>query len=154
MNQVNSPPRSIRRYLRFSLRAFLLVVALVGAAFGWLAMRVQHVRRERAAIAAIGECKVFYDYQRTGFDLSSDQGIKSLNGANSDFAGWFFESSVYNRKATPPGPAWLRKWLGDDILANFAYVEIAGEWRPPPMALRRRSRDELGGRPLRTKSVV
>jgi hypothetical protein len=130
MNQVNSPPRSIRRYLRFSLRAFLLVVALVGAAFGWLAMRIQHVRRERAAIAAIGNCQVLYDYELRTLDHLSDEDAKLFNQADNPFLFNIFEANVYDSRETPPGPSWLRKWLGDDILANVAFIDASGPWRP------------------------
>ena len=63
----------------------------------------------------MGGCRVFYDYQRCGMDNSSDDG---------------FGSNLYDDMATAPGPAWLRKWLGDDILANVVNVNITGKWRP------------------------
>ena len=39
-----------RRWLRFSLRALLVLMTLAGAALGWLGLQIETARREQAAI--------------------------------------------------------------------------------------------------------
>lgn len=46
-------PKPKRTWCQFRLRTLFLLVAVVAAACGWLAWRIEHKRRERAAVAAI-----------------------------------------------------------------------------------------------------
>jgi Leucine-rich repeat (LRR) protein len=126
MSQIPTRPRSIRCYLRFSLRAFLIVAALLSTGLGWVAMRVGVVRRERAAVAAFDRCQVYYDYQRRSAYSAAELDFETLNQPD------YFEWGYYDEDAIPPGPEWLRQWLGDDILASVTYIQIPGQYRPVP----------------------
>jgi hypothetical protein len=89
-----------KRYgFRYSLRTLLVFVTIASAGLGWLGVKVRAKQREREAVKPIHElgCVVGYDYH---FDLD-DRTINS---------------------PTPPGPAWLRKLLGDDVFANVAVM--------------------------------
>ncbi|MGA2031646.1 MAG: leucine-rich repeat domain-containing protein [Thermoguttaceae bacterium] len=87
-------PKLKRRWLQYSLRSLLLFVLLWAIACNWFATRMQQVRKQRDAVKVFRQFPggVTYDYQYSG------------------------------QKKAPPGPAWLRKWLGDDWFANVEVV--------------------------------
>jgi hypothetical protein len=88
-----------RRWFHYSLRTLLLFVAIASAGFGWLGMKVRAKQREREAVKAIDNSAGYFAY---GYQLDAGR----------------------NRVApVPPGPAWLRKLVGDDF---FADVEVIG----------------------------
>ena len=74
----------------------------VAIPFTWLETEMKQARKQRAAVDWIEKAggSVFYDYQP---DPSGD--IPA---------------------AKPPGPAWLRKLLGDDYFADVTSVESCG----------------------------
>jgi hypothetical protein len=78
------------RWFQFSLRTLLVFVTLVALACSWLAVKMKQEKRQREAVAAIQKLggHVEYDWQRdaNGNPLPDPQ---------------------------PPGPAWLRRVLGD-----------------------------------------
>jgi len=81
------------RWFRFSLRTLLL---LITALCVWLGIQVNAARRQREAVAAILKAggEVWFDYHST-----PDPAVPG---------------STFNRNASPPGPAWLRRILGED----------------------------------------
>src|SRR5262245_47882876 len=94
----------MKRWLRFSLRTMLLLITVLCI---WLGFQVNAARRQREAVAAILDAggTVYYDYQvisrgvglpRYGFDLSR----------------------------TPPGPEWLRKYIGGDYFCTAIVVDL------------------------------
>lgn len=87
-----------RRPFQFRLGTLLLAVTLLGVCLG---IRINPVRRERAAASAIAGVsgRVYYDYQ---FDADGH----------------------VNARAEPPGPAWLRRWLGDDFFSRIVLVDL------------------------------
>ena len=91
------------RWLRFSLRTLLV---LVTALCIWLGIQVNAARRQREAVAAIQKAggTVYYDYQIV-FETSVQWPIKSFNDS-----------------IPPPGPAWLRRQIGDDYFRTVAAV--------------------------------
>lgn len=96
-----------RRWSRFSFRTLLVVLALLSAALGWLALKVRQAERQRKAVTAIRKAGgyVLYDYECWN-------GIPILDGK-------------------PPPPAWLREVLGEDffsdvVQARFGYVSNIG----------------------------
>ncbi len=85
-----SRPR--RRWLQFSLRTLLLLVVPLAALCGWFASKMNAVRRERRAVAAI---------RAMGGHVTYD---------------WKYSHTE------PPGPKWIRYLLGDDFFAGVARV--------------------------------
>lgn len=83
-----------RRVLQFSLRTFLAV--LTGVCI-WLGLKVEKVRTQRQVVRLVksynGETAFDYDYPPSGAASRS-----------------------------PPGPVWLRLFLGDDYFADLVYV--------------------------------
>jgi Leucine rich repeat len=91
-----------RRSLRYSLRTLLVFLTIACAGFGWLGMKVRAKQRESEAVKAITTQRVAfvqYDYQLD--------------------ANWRPISS-----ATPPGPDWLRKRLGDECFAEVVMARF------------------------------
>jgi hypothetical protein len=97
---VAKPAARKLRWYQFSLRSLLVAVTLFGIACSWFAVKMGQANRQKKAVEVLLKSggNVFYDYQ---YDASG-----SLTKAF--FAG----------KATPPGPTWLRQWLGDDFFTN------------------------------------
>jgi internalin A len=99
----NPKPRS--RWFQYSLRTLMVFVTLSAVACSWFAVKMQQVKRQKEAVAAFRDneyvTNVSYDYEFDDFGNS----ISS---------------------AEPPGPAWLRRILGDDFFVNVFSVEIWG----------------------------
>jgi hypothetical protein len=87
----------MRRFFQFGLRGLIVAVALVSIAVGWLAVRLREADRQRSAIAAI---------------VSSGGTVEYAHENQVD------ESGNWIPAARPPGPAWLRRLLGDDFFAR------------------------------------
>jgi len=94
-------PRPKRHWFQYSLRTLLLLMLLASIGMSWLAVKMQQARRQREAVEAIQKLggQVWYDYE-------VQQSGNPLPGAG------------------PPGPAWLRNLLGEDILARVVYVSF------------------------------
>ena len=95
-----------RRYLTFSLRTlFVLTTALAV----WLGVVVNRAREQREAVKAIEQCggHVTYDWQF--HDLKNWPHLPVLR---------------------PPGPAWLRRLIGDDFFQNVVEIEYSPHFPP------------------------
>jgi Leucine-rich repeat (LRR) protein len=90
-----------RRPFRFSLRTLLVLVTIASVGLGWLGLKVRQAQREREVVEAIKKLNgiAWYDYQFDSDDSLTDS-------------------------PTPPGPAWLRKLVGDNFFANVAYCRF------------------------------
>ncbi len=90
------------RWFQYSLRTLLLVMLLASIGMSWVAVRMQRARKQKAAVEAIKKLGgfVFYDYE--------------------------FDQSGILQDRTPPGPAWLGDFLGEDFLAAILAVRLAG----------------------------
>jgi Leucine-rich repeat (LRR) protein len=102
MVTANAEPR---RRIQFSLKALLLLVALVAVPCGWFKWKWDAKQRERAAI----------------------EEIETMGGQIS------FNWQATEEKDNPPGPKWLRKVLGEDFFAHVTEVlidsdDITDEW--------------------------
>ena len=100
-----APPPKLRWY-QYRLRSLLLLMLLVSLGMSWLAVKMKAAREQKAAVKAITKLcgAVGYDYQKDWSDTTSQ----------------------------PPGPAWLRNWLGEDLFVNVRTVELAGaDFRQP-----------------------
>ena len=91
--------RRKRRWFQFSLRTLLVVVLLAGCGMGWLSMKAETGRRQKAAVEAIVESGgvVTYDYEQDS-------------------------SGNWVRNAAPPGPKWLQSLLGVDCFQSVHTV--------------------------------
>lgn len=96
------PSRRFHRWRQFSLRTLLLVSFLVALACSWFAARMKVAERQRAAVHAIqeGGGHVAYDYEYDGMGYAT-------------------------KGAKPPGPVWLRDWLGIDFFADVVIVNCS-----------------------------
>jgi Leucine rich repeat len=96
------PPKRKRRWFQFSLRTLMIFTAVIAIACGWVARKTEQKRREREALRALaalnpGHLVFFYDYQCPPGDVFAE----------------------------PPGPAWLRKLLGDDFFGSVDGISIS-----------------------------
>ena len=87
-------PIKPRRWFRFSLRMLLVVITVLCV---WLGFTVNAARRQKAALTAI---------QCVGGQFAFDYQHLTPRGR--------IDEAAFDPKATAPGPAWLREWIGDD----------------------------------------
>ena len=89
-----------RLRFQFSILSLLVLMLAVATAFSWLAVEREQARKQRATVDWIVKAGGggSYDYQRGPIPA-----------------------------AEPPGPAWLRKFLGDDYFADVTQVGLTGQ---------------------------
>ncbi len=106
-----APPR--RRRLRWSVRALMLLVLVVGLPIGWKARRASLQRRAVAEVRRVGGF-VEYDWQ-----------------APSPVTG-----GAWVQKIEPDTPAWARRALGDEYFQEVVRVDLPGNRpiQPPGVA--------------------
>ena len=88
-----------RRWYQYSLRTLLVFVTLFALACSWLAVKLQQAKRQREAVEAIRMLggRVAYDYELDAYgDIIPGE---------------------------PPGPAWLRQILGDDLFCTVVFAK-------------------------------
>ena len=109
MSATTETPR--RRRFAISLRALMLLVLAVGGLIGWRANRAQ---TQRKAVEVIRAAKgaVTYDFQV--FPRNTPRATISA--------------------AKPPGPAWLRRPIGDEYFQEVASVTLDGPVTAETMA--------------------
>ena len=96
-----------RRWFRFSLRTFVLLVALVGAWLGWQARIVQH---RKAVFAQLVEAQVSYVIERqshNGIERECDWHSGAIVGASP--------------QDESRGPSWTRRLLGDFTVSQLGF---------------------------------
>jgi hypothetical protein len=100
-----NPPAARRRWLRFRLRSLFVLLTVAGVWLGW---QVTRARNQKSAVAAILQAggKVRYDYQ-----IAAEKRI--LAGL------------APPAPTDPPGPAWLRKAMGDDFFMSVEEVDFS-----------------------------
>lgn len=89
-----------RRWYQFTLGTLLVFMLLAAATMSWFAVKLNQARGQKEVVEAILKMggSVVYDNQMEASD----------------------------KRAEPPGPAWLREWLGVDFLATVGYVSFEG----------------------------
>jgi len=87
------------RWYQYSLRSLLIFMLVSGFFFAWLGEKVYKAREQRAAVAWVEEKGggVFYVYE---FDAEGN----------------------LNMNAQPPGPEWLREWIGIEYFCDVYEV--------------------------------
>ena len=95
-----------RSRFQYSIRSLLVLTLVVATACSWLAVEEQQARKQREVVEEIWNAggSVWFDYQ-----LEPD----GVEIPDMDLA-------------EPPGPAWLRNVLGDDMFVNVLMVNL---WR-------------------------
>lgn len=127
-----------RRWLpRFSLRTFLVLIALFGVVLGCLGRFWRGVQHQRGVVAKLESAggSIAYDYH-LGFrddleELEREALLVSHTTNDEGFEERTFvtESGEITEVETPPGPKFLRDWLGNDI---FSDVEMVSFWLEDP----------------------
>jgi internalin A len=100
-------PKPRRRRLAVSVRTLMLLVLLACAALGWRVNRAHTQRRAVARIKAAGG-SVKYDYE-VGGDYPPKWAVRTKG------------------EPVPWGPAWLRKWIGDEYFQEVTKVDLGGD---------------------------
>ena len=103
MNESQPKPRyRLRRFFRFSLRTFLILVALIGVGLG---VHLHRAKTQQAAVEAIRDYGgwVRYDYQ---------------------FPTAEFDHTDFDPEATSPVPRWLLDAVGIDFFHSVVQVNL------------------------------
>ena len=94
----------LRKRLRLSLGAMMIIILGIGGVLGWVAHRA-HVQRD--AVAAITTLR--------------------RNTRGSVYYDWQFAAAQGDKNARPRGPKWLRDALGPDVFDTVVIVTIEGD---------------------------
>ena len=95
-----------RNWLRLSLRSLLVLFTLLAVWFAIVANRAREQRRIVSALSQWPEAMILYDYE---WDLSAGGEIPKPRPLG-----------------PPPGPAWLRNWLGDEYFVSAIGLFLTG----------------------------
>ncbi len=89
---------------QFSILSLLVLMIAVALPFSWLATEMKAAKRQREVVGEVWRAggSASYDYE-------------------------FDPSGQMRPDGKPPGPAWLRKPLGDDHFADVTYVILNGQ---------------------------
>ena len=99
-----TPPKPKRRWFQFSLRALLLFVLACSIPCAWLGVKVREAKRRQHVANRLRDAGWWIRY---------------------DFEPKLFTGPL-GTNSTPPGPDWLREFLGTDFFGNV--VEAAPSW--------------------------
>ncbi len=105
-----------RRWMQFSLRGFLVVLTIGCLWLGWQVNRAREQREAVQAIEALGGV-VVYDWQPKL--TTQSKGEWSVHQGR-----WKF--TLADGNATPDGPAWLRRIVGEDLFQDVSGVVFIG----------------------------
>lgn len=129
--QPQAPPRRrLRGLFRFSLRALLVIMTIACIWIGMIAHRAQQQRRAVEAITRDGGW-LLYDYQV----WPEGQGPTLVPGRS-------YGDSLGGRpqrlrlEAEPPGPKWLRLWIGDHYFVTPITLKNRGSGKSSENSLR------------------
>jgi hypothetical protein len=119
------------RWFRFSLRTLLL---LITALCVWLGVQVKSARRQRDAVANLlkAGAMVRYDYEEVPRPRPAGTPV-----------GRQVSDTMFDQNQLQPGPAWLRKRIGDDYFRSAVAVWLY----PPTSTIQKSDLDELANLP-------
>lgn len=86
---------------RYKLRTLLIAVTICGV---WLGIQVNRVNRQRRAIATISGLRALIHFEH---EYENEQSLNRIPNA------------------VPPGPVWLRNFIGEDYFRRAAVVDFA-----------------------------
>jgi hypothetical protein len=86
---------------RFALRTLFAAVAILAVCLGWYVNRARRQREAASAVLHVGGT-LLYDYQKADA----------------------YKPNVFNPKAPPKGPEWLRKLVGAEYFDNVTMVSL------------------------------
>jgi hypothetical protein len=115
---VMSETKPKRRWFRFSLR--MLLVAMTTLCI-WLGFKVAAARRQKEAVAVTREA---------GGYIFFDDEMVPIPGQPGRLAPYSAIPAIAKRsipEPAPPGPAWLRDWLGDEYFRNIYEISIGDQ---------------------------
>lgn len=110
-NDASKDRKRVRNLFSFSLRTFLFIVTIAAI---WLAWATSKAQKQKAAIEALAQfdSTVFYEHS-----YDTDENL-----------------IFHPDDPRTPGPAWLRRIVGDDFFTTVNYVSLAAgstKERPP-----------------------
>jgi len=105
-----------RRWLRFSLRTFFLLVTVLCVSLG---LYMKQKRDQQFAVKTILDWngKVRFDYEPSDRERA-ERALQAVHAANLGSPPPVFVDRP------PPGPVWLRRLLGDHFFADVVVVEL------------------------------
>lgn len=101
MNEAATEPKSKRRWFQYSLQSLLIVITALGI---WLGYISNEARKQKAVVEWVLDSE-----KRVGtvvYDFAHDSNGK------------------YIPNPKPPGPDWLREWIGIDYFCDVTKVAI------------------------------
>ena len=116
MNTVFQSPGSSRRWLRFSLRTFII---LITCACVWLAVISQRARNQRRSIQELLKFNA-----PTQFVDATGNTIPLPFPVTIQYDYQIPDDLNFDEDAEPPGPRWLRDQLGLDYFASVTSVNV------------------------------
>ncbi|MEX2119224.1 MAG: hypothetical protein WD847_06410 [Pirellulales bacterium] len=99
--RANSRPKPFRRWLQFRLLTLLAVMTICSI---WLGTVVRQARNQREVVRTVLKLggHVRYDYERPDPKVTN----------------------AFDPKGRPPGPAWLRRLVGDEYFVEVVRVDL------------------------------
>jgi len=120
-----STRKSTRRFVRFSLRGLLIVMTVLCI---WGGITVNRVHRQKRAVEAVIRDGGYISYH---YQSQPDNGAPGFGrgGYGLGRGGYVGRGAFTGRWAPPkpPGPKWLREWLGDHYFVTPVLVQNRGQ---------------------------
>lgn len=114
----SAEPLPRRRWFRYSLRAALILTTLVAVILG---LGFRRVERQRLAVESV---------EAAGGSVTYDWEVRPNGASRNDFP-------------RPPGPMWLRVWLGPQWFDDVVGLKFYGERNGPQRQLSKLQADDL-----------
>ena len=96
-------PKAKRRWYQYSLRSLVIVMVLLCFLFAWVGVKIRQAEKQKEIVAWVrkngGGVGYDYEYDANGYYLPD---------------------------AKPPGPDWLREWIGIHYFCNIQAVMFRG----------------------------